>query len=70
MPSPLPQVPCSDSPTCGDKVLVVNGDFHGRAFWDLYGNEILPGQMAWLNRPHAAALNLKNRFWKIVEDNT
>ena len=56
-------------PVMGNKVLVVNGDMHGRAFLDMYGNEITPGQMAWLNKAHADALNKRNRFWKIVQNN-
>jgi len=56
-------------PTIGTgKVLVVNGDMHGRSFFDHYGNKVEPGGMAWLNKAHADELRKHNRFWRIVEN--
>lgn len=63
--TPSPSVPAIPYLSRG-KVLVVNGDLHGRQFFDMYGNAVLPGQMCWLNKAHADALNKRNRFWKIV----
>jgi hypothetical protein len=50
-----------------NKLLVVNGDMHGRGFFDMAGNWIAPGHCAYLNRAHFEFLNKRNGFIKCLE---
>lgn len=67
---PLPPHIEYDPPCKIGKVLVSNGDMHGRAFLDMQGNWVRPGQCAYLNRAHAKELQLRNRFWRVISDTT
>jgi len=53
-------------PILEGKVLVANGDMHGAGFYDMQGNLVRPGECAYFNEAHAAALLQRNRFWQRV----
>ena len=55
-------------PLLEGKVLVVNGDMHGRGFFDLGGNWVHPGAMAYLNVAHYEWLHERNSLIKCVID--
>lgn len=65
--APLPPHVVYTPPHLEGKVLVVNGDMHGRGFYDMAGNFIPPGQCAFLNSAHYAALHYQNRFFQCLE---
>lgn len=68
MADPIPAQTIPPKPACMlDKVLVVNGDMHGRGFQTIYGETIQPGGMAWLNADHFNWLNQRNRMIKLVD---
>ena len=65
--TPLPPHIAYIPPCMVGKLLVVNGDMHGRGFHDMGGNLILPGECAYLNVAHYEYLHGRNRFIQCLE---